>query len=95
LRKIMLDMMNRKPPAPRARIIPRDTVSLRQQIERFRNRLKTNGKFSFRRVIAECRTRIEVVVAFLAVLELLKSGEADAVQAESWGDIEVVALVRV
>jgi segregation and condensation protein A len=92
LRKIMLDVMKRKPPSQPRAVIPRDSLSLRQQIDRFRNRLRTAGKFSFRRVMAECRTRVEVVVAFLAVLELLKSGEADARQAEAWGDIEVVAL---
>jgi chromatin segregation and condensation protein Rec8/ScpA/Scc1 (kleisin family) len=35
---------------------------------------------------------VEVVVSFLAILELLKAGECDARQDASWGDIEVVAL---
>lgn len=95
LRKIMLDALKRKPPvAPRA-TITRDGLTLRQQVESFRNRLQVAGKFSFRRVIAECRTRVEVIVAFLAVLELLKSGDCDVHQSATWGDIEVVAISRV
>ncbi len=95
LRKIMLDAMKRKPPAAPRATITRDGLTLRQQIETFRNRLQVSGKFSFRRVIAECRTRVEVIVAFLAVLELLKSGDCDVHQSATWGDIEVVAIAKV
>ena len=92
LRKIMLDALKRKPAAiPRA-VVAREGLTLRGQIETFRERLRVAGKFSFRRAIAECRTRVEVIVAFLAVLELLKSGECDVHQSATWGDIEVIAL---
>ena len=40
----------------------------------------------------EFTQRCEVVVSFMALRELLKSAEADAQQADAWGDIEVVAL---
>lgn len=90
LRKIMLDALKRKPPAQPRAVVPRDGLTLRAQIDVFRARLKSSGKFSFRRAIAECRTRVEVIVAFLAVLELLKSGECDVHQSDTWGDIEVV-----
>lgn len=92
--KIMLDVLARVPEPPKA-MIPRDGVTLSGRLADFRERLRRRGKFSFRRAIAECRTRLEVVVCFLAVLELLKSGECDARQSESWGDIEVVALAAV
>ena len=48
----------------------------------------------FRRMMADCETRVDVVVSFLAVLELIRSGECDAEQDGAWGDIVVVALVR-
>jgi segregation and condensation protein A len=91
---IMLDILARVPEPPQA-MIPRDGITLSGQLADFRDRLNRRGKFSFRRAIAECRTRLEVVVCFLAVLELLKSGECDARQSESWGDIEVVAVAAV
>jgi len=92
LRKIMVQVMAKKPAGPRA-TIPRDTsITVQERIVMFRERLRRYGKFSFRRAISECQTRLEVVVAFLAILELLKSGECDAVQARAWGDIEVVSM---
>ncbi|GIW18634.1 MAG: hypothetical protein KatS3mg064_1791 [Tepidiforma sp.] len=90
----MLRLLQRKPadPAPRA-ILPRDTaITLAQRLEQFRDRLRRRGRFSFRRAILECANRLEVVVSFLAVLELLRAGEADALQETPWGDIQVVAL---
>ena len=94
LRAIMLEVLNKKPVAPRAPVvIQRDTVmTLSDRVMDFRERLQRRGKFSFRRAIMECRTRVEVVVSFLAILELLKAGIADARQSNQWGDIEVVAL---
>ncbi len=94
LRAIMIEVLNKKPVEARPRaVLQRDTaMTLVQRIGEFRERLRRRGKFSFRRAIMECTNRIEVVVSFLAILELLKSGEADARQAEAWGDIEVVAL---
>jgi chromatin segregation and condensation protein Rec8/ScpA/Scc1 (kleisin family) len=45
-------------------------------------------------MMQECKTRVDVVVSFMAVLELIRSGECDAEQDAAWGDIVVVSLVR-
>jgi segregation and condensation protein A len=94
LRASMLDVLNKKPVEPKAQaVIARDTnVTLAQRIMDFRERLRSRGRFSFRRVLQECRTRIDVVVSFLAILELIRAGECDAEQDGSYGDIVVVAL---
>ncbi len=47
------------------------------------------GRISFRRLTADLAERIEVIVRFLAVLELFKQGHVDLEQAERFGDIEV------
>ena len=67
---------------------PRDGVTLSGHLEDPRTVAARREKFSFRRMIAEV-ARTDVVIAFLAVLELLKSGECDARQGGPWGDIEV------
>ena len=36
------------------------------------------------------RTREDVVIAFLAVLELIRQGECEAVQESTWGEIELM-----
>lgn len=48
------------------------------------------GRISFRRLTAGLADRIEVIVRFLAVLELFKQGYVDVDQHERFGDIEVV-----
>jgi len=47
------------------------------------------GRISFRRLTADLGDRIEVIVRFLAVLELFKQGYVDIEQPERFGDIEV------
>jgi segregation and condensation protein A len=50
------------------------------------------GRISFRRLTASLIDRLEVVVRFLALLELFKQGLVDLDQAASFGDIEVIWL---
>lgn len=91
MRTIMVDVLRRTPEPPRV-ILPRQRATLAQRLTVLRERLQRAGRFSFREAMRECSTRLEVVLSFLAVLELIKAGECDAVQAENWGDIEVTAL---
>jgi len=90
LRKLMLQAMARKPAEPQG-VIERDPVmTLTQRVADLRSRLRRSRAFSFRALMAECETRVEVIIAFMAILELLKSGECDARQQGNWEDIEVV-----
>ena len=93
LAAIMREILGRKPIVRARAVIIRDTaMTLNERVLDFRERLRKRGKFSFRRAILECKDRLEVVVSFMAILELLKTGECDARQDASWGDIEVVAV---
>ena len=47
------------------------------------------GRISFRRLTADLAERIEVIVRFLAVLELFKQGAVEMTQTERFGDIQV------
>lgn len=91
MRRIMLDILRRTPAPPR-HVVRRDRVTMAAVIERVREQLREGGRVSFRRLLESCRTRVEVIVSFLAVLELLKGGECDAAQPTPFGDIEIVAL---
>lgn len=88
LYSIMLDVLARTPPEPQGAIV-RDTVTLAQRAQQLRDALARNGRVSFRAYISACRTRVEVVISFLAILELLKAGECDAEQPDAWGDISI------
>jgi chromatin segregation and condensation protein Rec8/ScpA/Scc1 (kleisin family) len=48
------------------------------------------GKLPFSPLLAACKTRTEVVVLFLAVLEMIKGGGLWAEQGEAFGDITLV-----
>lgn len=48
------------------------------------------GRISFRRLTSELVDRMEVIVRFLAILELFKQGMVDLDQSMTFGDIEVV-----
>ena len=47
------------------------------------------GRITFRRLTAEFADRIEVIIRFLAVLELYKQGAVEIDQPERFGDIEI------
>ena len=47
-------------------------------------------RFTFRRLSADFADRIEVIIRFLAVLELYKQGAVEIDQPERFGDIEVI-----
>lgn len=48
------------------------------------------GRISFRRLTADLVERVEVIIRFLALLELFKQGAIELDQPERFGDIEVV-----
>jgi len=53
-------------------------------------RIQASGsQATFRDLVADCEERIEVVVRFLALLELYREGKIDLMQAETFGEIEV------
>ena len=52
--------------------------------------LRISGRVSFRSLTASLAERREVVVHFLAILELFKQGLVDLRQPATFGDIEVV-----
>ncbi len=54
--------------------------------------LRIDGRSTFRRLVAGVVDRIEIVVRFLAVLELFKQGRVEIDQVERFGDINVIWL---
>ena len=47
------------------------------------------GQASFRDLVADCEERIEIVVRFLALLELYREGKVELQQGTTFGEIEV------
>lgn len=64
-------------------------ASLSEALEAVRARLSAAREARFSELLSDCRERIEVVVRFLALLELHREGEVELEQAETFGDIRV------
>jgi segregation and condensation protein A len=64
-------------------------ASVSEALRAVRERLEATPEARFRDLVAGCRERIEIVVRFLALLELYREGEVSLAQATLFGDIEV------
>jgi segregation and condensation protein A len=68
-------------------------VTIRDQIRLINRALRGGaGRTTFQRMLATAQSRMEVVVTFLAMLELIKRRKIEARQQEAFGDIEVIAI---
>ena len=65
----------------------RATVS--EAVEVVRDRLMVTPEASFEQLLTGCQDRIEVVVRFLALLELYREGRVELRQARVFGEIQV------
>ncbi len=63
--------------------------TMAEAVDAVRSHLGRLRKARFRDLVADCEDRIQVVVRFLAILELYREGKVDLEQAETFGEIEV------
>jgi segregation and condensation protein A len=63
--------------------------TMAEAVQAVRERLEELGSAPFRDLVADCDERIQVVVRFLALLELYREGKVDLRQAETFGEIDV------
>ncbi|HAJ36305.1 MAG TPA: hypothetical protein DCL15_11485 [Chloroflexi bacterium] len=94
LRKV-LQRMPVEPPMPRVKSYP---ITVAEQIENVRAYLRaafatpqrTRRGVSFEGLLSRSATRLEVIVTFLAVLELVKLREVEVVQEGVFGEIQLL-----
>lgn len=65
------------------------TISLEQMMNKVINRVRQNMTISFRTLSGEHKEKKNVIISFLAILELVKLGNVDANQSETFDDILV------
>jgi segregation and condensation protein A len=71
--------------------IEREEVSMAEMLERLRNMVMSAGEVNLRTFFEQARSRRELVVAFLSVLELVRTTDVTLVQQQTFGDIVVRA----
>ena len=85
------EALARKPPEPEEAVLEIEPVTVDEKIGELSLALERGGgRLAFRRLLAACQTRTEIVVLFLAVLEMIKGGRLWAEQRRPFGDIPLV-----
>jgi segregation and condensation protein A len=76
-------------PVVRLNHVTVDSVTVAETVVSLSQRLPSMGRLSFRRLTEGLGSRIEVIVHFLALLELCKLGHIDLGQGTTFGDVEI------
>ena len=71
-------------------IVARQIVTIGAQINMIRTRLREQPQLPFETLLTEARSRVEIIVTFLAVLELLKRRLIEVQQADNFGQITLL-----
>lgn len=69
--------------------IEKEEVSLEEKMEELTNFAMSHAHFSFRGILEKQASRVEIIVTFLAILELMKVGKINISQEKLFDDIEI------
>ena len=78
-----------KPPKPIGRTHIDKTISLKARIDGIRKLLKSKTSFRFTDALADAENKTDVIVGFLAILELVKQKSLRLEQDNTFGDIMI------
>ncbi len=91
LMQAVREALARTPPEPEEAVLEIEPVTVDEKIGELSLTLeRSGGRLKFRPLLAACQTRTEIVVLFLAVLEMIKAGRLWAEQRRAFGDITLV-----
>lgn len=74
------------------KVVMQRAISIGEKINHLRQMLKEKINFNFRNLISDPANKVEVVVSFLAMLEMIKQKEISVEQAEIFGDLNIKKL---
>lgn len=74
--------------------IERDEMTMVEMIERLRSLVVSSGELNLRLFFEQARSRRELILAFLSVLELVRTSEVRLIQQETFGEIVARANVE-
>lgn len=84
---VLLASKEKEEKLPEARIRP--LVSIEEMMDTLRVRVERALTLSFKEFTGDKTEKVEVIVSFLALLELVKMGAVEAAQYDAWGDIKI------
>lgn len=78
-----------RPPTPLPQITIDKAISVKQKVESIWNALKQHKTMNFKDLLNSAESKTEVIVSFLALLELMRDQKAFISQSDNYGDMEV------
>jgi segregation and condensation protein A len=91
LRRAMIELLAEAALGPQlSEVVAAPVIRIRDKIRMLLSALRQDGRTTFRDMLSGARSRLEIVISFLAVLELVKRHQVVVQQAELFGDIEVL-----
>jgi len=93
----LLDALNRvmlRIPEQAVYAVQAEEYDVEEKMSLIARTVAEQGSVSFLTLMQACRARAEVIVTFIALLELVKLGQVAVAQAEEFGDIDIVARTR-
>lgn len=72
--------------------IEKEEVSLEDKLDFVENYAKEHGTFLFRKMLEGQQSKMQIVVTFLAILELMKTGKIMIQQEETFGEILITSV---
>ena len=73
--------------------IEKEEVSLEDKMLQLENYARENKFFSFRGLLEKQASKVEIIVTFLAILELMKVGKIFISQEKIFDDIQIESLI--
>lgn len=90
LLQVMREILNDLEPIVRLpRGIVRSAVSIQEKIQQIKDLIRSKIQIKFHEMIFRAKSKVEVIINFLAVLELLKQRHVVVEQEEMFGEIEI------
>ena len=71
--------------------VPRERFSVTQKVGAIIEALREKGSLSLRALFLSCRSKREMIVTFLALLEMVRRGTVKAAQQKAFGDVVMVS----
>lgn len=87
LRTALAEAVEVEEKLPEARVRP--MVTIEEMMDRLLDRVQKGLNTSFREFSGEAKEKVEVIVSFLALLELVKQGAVEVLQHQAFDDIRI------
>ena len=89
----LIDALNRvmsRLPEPAVYEVQGDVYDVEEKIQLIASLAAEQGTLTFESLLVNCRVRLEMIVIFIALLELIKLGRISVVQTVEFGEIQIV-----